>query len=857
MEKRLHFGMGLVWFSLTACGASVDAGDSSPITGDDAATGRETGIGIRDGGEAADGGPTATQDAHDDGAGTSSEIDVERYDLTGTFDWSALELDATLRLTLSPKNVAVTSLVLGSTVSVAEVLTAARAPLRFAVDATAGTLTITLSDAARLPDGRTQLDIRYRAPASGNLRAYTPRVGDPSQSPVVYTYSEPLGVASWMPCHNVPADRAIFSAEMRMPTDQVLIANGDKKSDTVQSGVRVMRYETAYTLPPYLMAFAMGDLEAENGAHGSRPLAVWHRRGVPGDYPALLAELDRLMGLYESLLTTPYPFEKYALVLLPDIPGGVEHAGITFQGETFSGQPSLHGDLAVLGHELGHQWFGDLVTVRTWDDLWFKEGMATLLQEEAVRRNEDESLAHTLQGDQWNLTDGASIVDRSLAPGEKYTTGPYDRAAWLLEQIRHHVGEAAFWKTLHDVLLAHRMDSIDTETFIGAFAGALGAPATAAVRRAVAAKKLPSVDLVAEANGTVRATLHDPDGALLEPMDVAWVGSSGARRTQALGLGTPLLLAKAPDEIFVEDPADLHPQWTALSAAATPDVLSRLAGWKVAQLAPFEALAGVHQRAPLEGQLLLPVGVVPATFGAFVPALHAESAKALAVASACLAGSTDGSWSATLGDWLTREPPYAGIAYVATYWGCDSAVSLDTVFSADWAKLEGGLVTATLPEPRVSYLSRFVLPPQRALSVWGPVAKNGYSVRVRRAAAAYLAGLQDRGQTIPVGALPTWRAFFEQLAAGSAVSEVLRPAIAGIASVKGATAAENAGARKTLADVVHRRAARSIHYDAVCTAYLLTAGDAVAWTKWQSLVADAKLSPAALAAVADPSLCGG
>src|SRR5262249_32562166 len=150
---------------------------------------------------------------------------------------------------------------------------------------------------------------------------------------VVYTYSEPLGVANWMPCHNVPDDRALFAAEMRMAPSDVLVANGDLEKDTTDAGERVMRYETSYPLPPYLMAFADGEMDVEKSTPGSFPLAVWHRRGAPGDYAALLAQMNRLVGLDESLVKTPFPFEKYALVLLPDLPGGVEHAGIVFQGD--------------------------------------------------------------------------------------------------------------------------------------------------------------------------------------------------------------------------------------------------------------------------------------------------------------------------------------------------------------------------------------------------------------------------------------------------------------------------------------------------------------------------------------------
>jgi hypothetical protein len=797
--------------------------------------------------------PDGAADAVPDGHVLSNDLDVERYELTGKFDWTAMALDATVRVTLDPKNAALATLTLDSTVDVTAVHAASGAALTYKSDATKKTLAIDLTDAARLPDGRTQVDVAYTAPVGANLRAYAARLGDPSQTRVAYTYSEPLGVATWMPCHNVPSDRAAYAAEFRMAPTDALIANGDLKKDAPDGADRVMRYETSYTLPPYLMAFAVGEMDAERGTHGTLPLAVWHRRGVPGDYAGLLAEMARLVGLDEGLVKTPFPFEKYDLVLLPDIPGGVEHAGIIFQGETSSTEPALGGDLGVLGHELGHQWFGDLVTVKTWDDLWFKEGMATLIQEEASRQYEDPKGAGTFQGDQWDLTEGAAIRDPSLEPDAKYTTGPYDRAAWLLEQLRHRAGEAKFWGALHDVLAAHAMDVIDTDTFLGQLAG--GAATLAAAHRAVDAKTLPSIDLTANADGSVTATLHDPDGSILEPMLAAWIGPSGAKRTQTLAVDAPTVLTPSAGEYFVEDPDDVHPAWAALLTASSNDGYARLDGWRRpaldAELTSFEGLAGVHQRALLE-ELLLPAGVGPSTFAAFVPTLGADSAKALAAAAACAALPTDATWKPALQDWLAREPPYGGIGYVTAYSGCES-LAQGPLFAADFAKLKAGLSTAALSEPRVSYLSRFTLDAPQALATWGPVAKSGYSVRVRRAAARYLSGYT--GLAAPD--LASFRAFFSELAEASEVSEVLGSALAGMEAVAGATAADNAPTRTTIAHVLHRPAARSVHYEAVCAAYALSDGDAQAWAAFKALVADAKLSPIVLSALGDAATyCG-
>ena len=182
-----------------------------------------------------------------------------------------------------------------------------------------------------------------------------------------------------------------------MPEDETLVANGDLLVDEIVEGgskrpmLRHMRYATSYSLPVYLMAFALGELDITTRYHGALPVSLVTRRGLPVDADGLLTSLIGQLTQYENLLI-PYPFEKYWLVLLPDFdPVGIEHAGISFQSEAESTQSRLSDDLGLAAHELGHQWFGDLVTLKNWDDLWIKEGMATLLQEEAKRELDDQS----------------------------------------------------------------------------------------------------------------------------------------------------------------------------------------------------------------------------------------------------------------------------------------------------------------------------------------------------------------------------------------------------------------------------------------------------------------------------------
>ncbi|WP_437731227.1 M1 family metallopeptidase [Sorangium sp. So ce1335] len=797
----------------------------------------------------------------------ASAFDVARYDLRGEFDWERSRLVATLGITLSLTGDGPRSVVLDSAVAeVKDVRLKGGGALPHAVDPERDALAIDLSSVPEAAAGEPiAIEIDYEALSGDALRAVPARLGDPVAVRAVYTVSEPLGASRWMPCHNAPSDRAVFSVAMRVDGGEALIANGDLASDEdLGAAGRLLRYETAYPLPTYLMAFAIGDFEVEHGAAGDLPLAVWRRRGLPGDHGKLLDEIARAIGRFEELLV-PYPFEKYALVLLPDFSvGGIEHAGISFQREERSTQPALASDLLLTTHELAHQWFGDLVTVETWDDLWIKEGMATLLEQEAVRAYTDESGAGTLNGDELGVHPGDAVRDVSLAPGEKYTSGPYGRAAWLLTQIRSLTGEEAFWSALRGVLEARRFGTIGTDDFLDAFAPALGPEATARARRAVAARALPSLAVEPAPAGGAFVTLRDPDGALVAPLELAWVAADGATRAQTLAPGERVEVApRHPSELLVVDPQDRHPEWAFLGAERDLEAYAAaVAPLRVPSdpggVERFLDVGGAHQLAALQAGL--PEGLAPEQFAPFVEALDADAARAVAIAAACDAACAPGlgaevrdAWAGVLAGVLAEAPYSYGLDYVDSYAACGAVVSPEALFADDWAALETGLASGGVSDARLQFLSKFRLSPDRALSAWGQVALASRSVRARvlaiRHLTAYLDGLDPADR-------PAWRALFARVLRETDVADVLGAALRAALASAAPTAAGNEEALAALTRVLRSPAARSAHPAAVCAAFALTAGDDRAFARFAAGVEGADLTDVTLSLLRSPAACG-
>ena len=325
------------------------------------------------GGPSPDGGGTVV------GPGTRA-YDVTSYALAGAFDWDnrVLVASETIALTLASTDDAVVEL--DAAVTIGRVHAANR-DLPWAHDAGAQTLRV---DVSSLGAATVELTVEYQAAPSGSLIAVNVRDADPVSSRVVFTDSEPDRGVFWLVANHRPSDRARWAVELTVADDEDVIANGSRVRDQAVSGGRLVRYEIDQPIPTYLMAFAAGQL-AHHDRAGRIPLSVWYRRGLALDPEQHLDVVAEAMAVFENLVG-PYPWDRYSVVLLPQFGGGMENATITFNLET-SGQGNI--SFSLNAHELAHHWFGDWVTVSDFDDLWFKEGMATLLEAEAQRSRRD------------------------------------------------------------------------------------------------------------------------------------------------------------------------------------------------------------------------------------------------------------------------------------------------------------------------------------------------------------------------------------------------------------------------------------------------------------------------------------
>jgi aminopeptidase N len=339
-----------------------------------------------------------------------------------------------------------------------------------------------------LLEGRNAVDVRFAAEMAASGASVIRFVESASGGAAdgggpdsyLYTLLVPADANQLFPCFDQPDLKAAFRLEVIAPEGARVVSNG---SEAVRSPADTgvwMRFEPTAPISTYLLAVAAGPWRTWTDSAGAIPMTLYARRSLASDVDAdtLLATNRRALEWLQDYFRSPYPFGKFDFVLAPAFPfGGMEHPGAVFYNESrfiFREPPTRTDRLArdaTIYHEVAHQWFGDLVTMRWFDDLWLKEGFSTYM---AARMQDaldpasgawktfylrNKPLAYGV-----DVTSGTTPVWQSLENLDlaKSNYGPivYNKAPAILKQLEFQVGEEAFRYGLQVLVRRHAFGNI-------------------------------------------------------------------------------------------------------------------------------------------------------------------------------------------------------------------------------------------------------------------------------------------------------------------------------------------------------------------------------------------------------------
>jgi aminopeptidase N len=323
--------------------------------------------------------------------------------------------------------------------------------------------------------------IRYEGKPKKGLYFVLPNKSDPTRPIQIWTQGESEDTRYYLPIHDYPNDRTSTEMILTVPGDWQTVSNG-KLVSVVSAGQGMKTWTWRQSLPvaTYLISLVAGEFDKQSES--------WYN--VPVDYVVPHGESDRIAPTFthtRDMLTyfsdrfgVPYPWVKYDQTMVDEfVESGMENVSAT----TLTTRDLLHPALAeesmegsdpLTSHELGHQWFGDLVTCNDWSNLWLNEGFATFL---AQLWEEHQYGADNAAYSRWRAQAAwrrqgrlytVPIVNRDFKDSMDFAGNIYGKAGLVLEMLREQMGEYPFFHGLQHYLEANRLKTVVTADLVKA-----------------------------------------------------------------------------------------------------------------------------------------------------------------------------------------------------------------------------------------------------------------------------------------------------------------------------------------------------------------------------------------------------
>ena len=372
-------------------------------------------------------------------------------------------------------------------------------PAKYAVDTATQRLTVTLPKPARVGNHRLAFawSGKINTSAAG-LFAIDYADPDGKKQRMLATQFEAPDARRFAPMWDEPSFKAKFTLSAVAPKGQLAFSNMPAAQVTKLAGDKQLyKFGESPVMSSYLLYLGMGDVERKTIQAGRTEIGVITRRGVvdQGDY-ALKAAKD-LLAYYNDYFGTPYPLPKLDMIAGPGSSqffGAMENWGAIFYFEpellfdakraTVSNQQRIY---SVVAHEMAHQWFGDLVTMRWWDDLWLNEGFASWMEGKASNdlnpdwRYSDLNVATERESAlRLDATAATHPVIRKIDTvdqiGEAFDTITYQKGQAVIGMLESVVGEDKFRDGVRRYMAKYKYDNTVTDQLWAEVSAASGQP---------------------------------------------------------------------------------------------------------------------------------------------------------------------------------------------------------------------------------------------------------------------------------------------------------------------------------------------------------------------------------------------
>ena len=300
----------------------------------------------------------------------------------------------------------------------------------------------------------------------------------PDNPQLVFSDSFPDNVHHWFPCYDYPNDKVTDELIVSVKSGLKVAANGRLESVIEDKAAGTVTYDWSQELPhsTYLIFFAAAPYVVVQDSYKTLPVNYWVYPQDVAKVKSTYGKTPKMIEFFNRIYGYDYPWQKYDQVSVPS-GGGAESTSATAMTHRImvdeKGEPDFPA-IGIVSHELAHQWWGDLITLRSWAHTWLNESFGTYSDYlyHRFEKGDDEGAVNLLGKLNAYLGEARTryirpiVSDRYDAPGDMFDSHTYPKGALVLHMLRSLVGDEPFFKTLSHFLHRYAFDAVDTADFI-------------------------------------------------------------------------------------------------------------------------------------------------------------------------------------------------------------------------------------------------------------------------------------------------------------------------------------------------------------------------------------------------------
>lgn len=384
-------------------------------------------------------------------------------------------------------------------------------PAKVVVDDKAETVTLLLDAPVR---GKLELEFEYEGRMNELMRGLFKARGKTAgkEEAWAFTHLEPTHARRVLPSWDEPAYKASFGLTLDVPEGLQPLSNMPAVSDKTEGGRRVVAFADTPKMSSYLLAVFAARLAPKSRKVGRTVVTVWAPAEQLAQADFALDAAERALSFLNKWFAYPYMLPKLDLVVSPDFASGaMENWGaVLFRDASFLVDPKLSSDAAkrrvaeVVSHEIVHQWFGNLVTMGWWNDLWLNEAFATWVAYKVVHdwKPSWKVWDDFGQGKRAPLSIDAlpgtrAVRSHAATPAEiqaQFDPMSYEKGGALLRMIEDYVGERAFLRGVRSYMERYAYKNAESRHFWAEVEAASGKPVRAMAEKWLQRPGVPVVD---------------------------------------------------------------------------------------------------------------------------------------------------------------------------------------------------------------------------------------------------------------------------------------------------------------------------------------------------------------------------